>query len=286
LRFNGARRVVQAIFAIAVSTIALVVAPVAASAAPTALPNYQIALSPSAAIPPGGAAATYAQCPSGTHVVGGGMYSDYTQNPAAVVWRSSYPAHQDGVDRWGSQVHNTGQQPFTFRVYAVCLGGLSQYEVREHTATIRAGAGHGLGAGCPDPISELGGGFDVETGWGFRVNGVLDWATSSGYYRGVAGTNTSTQDQQWAAYVVCGSGGMAEVQLVRPLPTTVAPGIAVLDVSCPAGMSVLGGGGGSGLGSGAALLGSYPLSNTQWRSILRVDDPAGVSTEKWASCAR
>lgn len=277
----------HAIAAVAVSTIALVAVPAAAAAQPQVLSGHQIVLSPTASVPPGGATSTYAQCPGGTHVVGGGLYADHTPNPRAVVWRSSYPAHLDGADRWGGQVHNTGQQAFTLRAYAVCLGGLAQHEMRKQTVDIAPGQPVGLGAGCPDPTRGLGGGFDVETGWGFTVSGVLNYATSLGEYRGPKGQNTSGQSQRWTAHVVCGSGGVTEVRTVELRRHHVNPGVALVDLGCPAGMAVLGGGGGSDDSAGrSTLLGSYPLSSTQWRTILRVDDPAGADTEAWASCAR
>lgn len=281
MRFKS---VLRAMGAVAAAAGLLVALPAAASAAPA---GYQIALGPPVTIPAGGGGATYAPCPSGAHATGGGWTTDYGQNPGAVGMRSSYPAHMDGVDRWSAQAHNTGQQPITLRPYAVCVNGLSQYEVRKYTNVVAGGQTTGMGAGCPDPIPELGGGFDIETGFGFAVTGVIDYASSGGHFRGPAGRNTSAQGQQWTASVVCGSGGLVDVQLAEVRNRPAPQGIATIDVSCPAGMSVLAGGGGTDSGQYAsALLASYPLSSTQWRTVLRVDEPAGVRSEGWAVCSR
>lgn len=276
---------VRAIAAIALATGGLVAVPVTAAAAP-ALSGYQIVVSPTAAVPPRGAVGFYAECPDGTHVTGGGISADAPPDPRAVVWLSSYPAKELGRDRWFSQVNNTGQVAFSVRAYAVCLGGLTQYQVQRSPIDIAAGSTAYTFTGCSGtPPYEFGGGFDVETGWGHQISGIHMTRTSTGEHRGFNGSNTSTQTQRWAAYAACGSGGMAEVQTVTTPWLERAPGIALLDVTCPAGMSVLGGGGGGFPGS--AVIGSYPLSSTQWRTVQRIDgSTTGKPSQAWATCAR
>lgn len=237
--------------------------------APTAYRHYYTYYGPTN-VPSGAIWEAWVHCPSGMVATGGG---EYNNNPGGVVLTASGPIG----DGWRVEVWNRSSVASTFTVYAVCMTGITDYQVVTGSASnVPAGQINSVIAACPWGHQYFSGGFRADT--------AAIEATST---RSVAGggwetqlRNKSSASTTAVGQVVCGNGLNGFNAFVVSTPVAIGPGgYASATVTCPNGTYAVGGGVWEDPIGNLAITDSYPISNYAWRVYARND---AAATTMWA----
>lgn len=239
----------------------------ATTAAPHVLSNYQIVYSDYYSVDPNTAAETTVTCPSGMVPVSGGE-SNNGGGTTHLVKSSPYQ------NSWSTEVFNTGSTWAAYSTYAVCVSGLTSYQVVwSNSLTVGAnGIPTGIQAYCPSDMSIIGGGFS--TGGPDNVQLYASYLIDPGGGQqdswGVTLANRNGQDIVAQSIVVCGTG----VNIQRLTSEEWISGqFTANTATCPAGTSILSGGvlsiseSAPGFVYQGVITDSYPTSSTSWTAL-------------------
>jgi hypothetical protein len=190
-----------------------------------------------------------AECPDGLRVTGG--FGRVTGDPRHVVLTRMEPIHTNNLDRFevtaaADETDPAGQWAVT--AVAICADPLPGQEIFSFTVNAPAGsAGRSAFANCPGGLSMIGSGGQITGGQGEVHLSRTGPVTETDFGRAVAaGTADSTGFAgAWSvtAFVVCAEVAFAD--LARPSADSDLNSATpkVVDVDCPGGMFVTGGGG-------------------------------------------
>lgn len=256
--------VIAALAATAVVTVAVTLTAGGVANASPALSGYQIVQSSQYSVDPNTSAETTVTCPAGMVPTSGGE-SNGSSGSVHLVKSSPYQ------NSWSTAVFNTGSTWATYSTYAVCVSGLSSYQVVwSNSLTVGAnGIPTQIQAYCPSGLSIIGGGFS--TGGPDNVqlyaSDVIDPSGGQQDSWGVTLANRNGRDIIAQSIVVCGAGvtvqRLTQEEWISGQYTSVT-------AHCPAGMSLLGGGvfsiseGGTGFVWQGVITDSWPSSSTAW----------------------
>jgi hypothetical protein len=236
-----------------------------------------------------------ATCPAGTKVVGGGEDNSST---SAVLLQSSEPT-ADG-NGWRVAVRNTGPAQLTYRAWAMCASGLTNYAVElSGEVIVEAHSSAYLGGICGrGPESMIGFGFHTNDNAAVGANAGLTYNWSFYFFEATTFlTNLSSAPVGARMAVICADG----LALNQPLGAGVVarPGEAVAVTAICASDQILVGGGIAAPGAGGYaspagpdkyLVDSQPLpidvtgANT-WRAIVYNSSTESNTIHAQALCA-
>jgi len=198
-------------------------------------PGYQI-IARSAGAPPGAFdSGTFATCPAGTVVWGGGVEFSGSADASLTV-NTSNP---NGSGGWAARVNNTGTTNAQFEVDAICANKPKGYKIVSQMADNPPGTQSHSTATCPSGDTLLGGGTLSTAD---QVAAILTsaWPRSSAKFTGYM-YNGTTSDANFIVYAICGHkpAGYKIVSESGPI----GPGATLEEgIGCPTGTSALGGG--------------------------------------------
>jgi hypothetical protein len=164
--------------------------------------NRQIVQSDVQQVGPGESSDAEVTCPAPFKVVNGGESNDGNM----VRLTKNYPVTTPTSSAWHVQVHNDESSPRTYRVYADCINGLTQYERVEHlNQDVAPGASNQETLKCAAGSTILGGGYSVEATDRFAVSAsyaesgsARDWLLS---WR-----NVGSSAARISTYAMCAAG--------------------------------------------------------------------------------
>lgn len=250
--------------AVLAATVALTVAGGGVANASPALSGYQIIQSSLYSVAPNTSAETTVTCPSGMVPTSGGE-SNSSSGSVHLVKSSPYQ------NNWGTEVFNTGSNWATYSTYAVCVSGLSSYQVVwSNSLTVGAnGIPTQIQAYCPSGMSIIGGGFS--TGGPDNIQLYASYLIDPGAGQqpswGVTLADRNGQDIVAQSIVVCGTGVTVQHQTSEDW---ISGQYTSNTAHCPAGMSLVGGGvfsvseSGTGFVWQGVITDSWPSSSTSW----------------------
>ena len=169
-------------------------------------PNRQIVQSAAQTVGAGQTSDFELTCPAPFQVVNGGE----SNSGNAVVLRKNYPVTTATSTAWHVQVRNEDAGAATYRVYADCINGLTQYQRASNlNAEVDPGSGRDDVVGCPTGTLALGGGYSIETpdelaltsSHGYGIRWFLDWR------------NISSSVARVSTYATCAAGASASEQV-------------------------------------------------------------------------
>lgn len=228
-----------------------------AAAAPLAVTQGVYSFGPGT-VTPGAWVYGWANCPDGWRAVGGG---ESNSSAGGINLHSSYALA--GGSGWQVEISNDSTADATLRVWVVCLAGLGSYTQAVAKELIAPGARSGPVASCAPGQLLLGGGGSVDT---YR-NAMNAYAYGQSGWRYVM-QNRDSVARSATAQATCGSGVTTQGRTVDYVYVP-AGGIGSSIVSCPAGTSILSGGGGE--FENLWTIDSYPEGNA-WRIFVRNTD--------------
>ncbi|MFD9948535.1 hypothetical protein ACFWYW_47990 [Nonomuraea sp. NPDC059023] len=235
-------------------------APVEAKARVRALATYQVVTGEPVTAAPGDGRQSFARCPAGTVVLGGGESNTVLLPTGAELTSSKPDIYNNG---WITSFHNGSQLlPVTLRTHAVCGSGITGHEfnlLRDQLVP-RGRTRKEFSLGCPAGSLTLGGGSDGPQGLRLLDSypgGGNDWQST-------VHNLSLTSDLRTTLFTICGSGVTRSLQLSDTVKVAKG-GRANTSVTCPAGSKVLSGGGDSAPRGGNLITDTYPSSDgTTW----------------------
>ena len=254
---------------------------VQSAAAAPALSGYLQKKSALVSVPAATQVRATVRCPRGGKVVGGGavLGSATTQ-----TLNTSYPVFDERT--WAVRVNNTDQvNPSQFRVYAVCVSGVADYQLIEGLGVDNPGGTRSTAqAFCPSGTVPLGGGGDLTSP--LTTSALNSSRPIRNGWRVTAVNSDATDDDFVLPYVVCGQqpAGWQQVTGTASTLKPFAQGQAAAE--CPSGASVLSGGGQSSSSSlSVSMNSSAPSSGRIWQVFENnVSDKTSTLTP-YAVCA-
>lgn len=233
---------------------------------PAALTRYQQVASTSLTDPANSQVEGSVGCPAHMKVLSGGAVISSTSLGENL--NSSIPS-SDGTS-WQVWVNNSSQVDGSFVVYAVCERGIGRYSIvtgGESVDPPGLGESDQTQASCPKSTVVYGGGDFVSSSSPYAMMA----SSQPGYGTDVrtwysAANNRSEDTTDTETYAVCGARQAGYVHVVGT-PSSAAPNTQVgVNVSCPSGDVMLGGGGSPAIfWDGLTDLNSTAASNsTMW----------------------
>ena len=232
---------------IAVATLGLVLAPVAAAEAgaspqakaPTAPPGYKIVRGPLTPAPAGPLdSGGQVSCPAGTVVWGGGTAVQGVGGPTESI-NTSAP---NGSAAWRARVNNTGVSTQQFGIDAICAKQPKGYTTTFAQIGNPQHTDAGATATCPANTVLLSGGV-LSTSDSALTAVTSAFPASSTKFTAFVSNGTGV-NEGLTVFAICGQKP-AGYKIVRTTGTTPPDGnpVAIIGgASCPAGTSVIGGG--------------------------------------------
>jgi hypothetical protein len=259
--------VIAATIALGVAAGGVADASPAGQAKPAGVTGYQIVHSGYYSVDPNTAAETTVTCPAGMVPISGGE----SNNGGGVVHLVSSSPYESN---WSTAVFNTGSTWASYSTYAVCVSGLSSYQVMwANPLTIGAnGIPTESDAYCPAGMAILGGGFSTGGPYNMQLYSSYPTNPTAGQQSSWSTTlaNRNGTDVLAESIVVCGTG----LNLQRQTGEVWISGqFTNQTVTCPAGTSVISGGvfsiaeSGTGFVWQGVITDSYPTSNTSWTAL-------------------
>ncbi len=199
-------------------------------------PGYEIIASgPEGAPPSTFTSGTFATCPAGTVVWGGGV--TFLGSPDFNLTVNT--SNPNGSGGWAARVNNTGTTSEQFEVDAICANKPKGYQIVSSTVDNPAGTQSHSTATCPSPNVLLGGGT-LSTADQVGAIVTSAWPRTSAKFTGYM-DNATTSDANFIVYAICGHkpSGYTIVSSGAAL----GPDSALVDgIACPTGTSALDGG--------------------------------------------
>lgn len=178
----------------AVNGLAATVARVALS------PNRTLVQSEVQSVAAGQVSDTEVTCPYPFKVVHGGE----SNNGFNVRLTKNYPVTTPSSSGWHAQVHNDDPETKSYRVYADCINGLTQYQRVVHpNQDIAPGAAGRDDAACPAGTRPLGGGYSLESPARVAVTGSSEHKLET--WR-VEWRNVGSSLGRISTYAICAAG--------------------------------------------------------------------------------
>lgn len=174
-------------------------------------------------------------CPAGTVVWGGGVVFHGASSSLNV--NTSQPAGSSG---WEARVNNSGTTTVQFQVNAICANKPAGYQLVVKTVDNPPNTQSHASATCPSPNVLLGGGTLSSAD---QVTAFLTsaWPPGPARFTGYMFNGTAT-DQSFTVEAICGHKPAG--YKIASNSASVDPGAILSDgIACPAGTSVLSGGG-------------------------------------------
>lgn len=171
---------------------------------------------------------TTAACPSGSKVSGGG----FALSNGLVAY-----THMMDSNGWKVYANNSSGASQLLNAYAICLNNISGSTSQFYSqVTVAGGATGNAQVACPAG--------SVVTGGGYASNSSFTVKTSSmeGNGWGVYGKNNSGSNQLLNAYAICLSGSGGSTSQVYAQKSIAAGASEGVEVSCPTGTLLTGGG--------------------------------------------
>lgn len=248
---------------------------------PPGMTSHQIVVGDWSDVPAGGGVATAAYCPDGTMATGGGAYN--SDGSGRTELSTTMPNTLDGRSVWGIQLNSA--VAVRVRPYAICVGGLGNYEIRSISAPIPPGENNArVSLDCNRfSKSTLGGGGSVTPGVGI---GNTSLGTSGVYVfqATYANRNPYPETAQVQTYVVCATGVAAAIK-AEGYADVLGNDYAPVTATCPAGRILLGGGGWGAWEDDSILTDSFPASANSWTVYFKNPHPYPVKVGATAVCS-
>jgi hypothetical protein len=226
---------------------------------------------------------SYAKCPGGHWVVGGGGYQ-VTQGLGEDI-AESYPYSKVSWEVW---FNNENSYNETVVAVAICatVKSLSDYSLQQGAeVTVPAGGEAQATVTCPSGTVALGGGAAV----GDQTYQALDASAPYGTngWRAYVGS-AGSQEALGEADVVCAAEPTGWAQVNSAYVPNPAGTATTVSVNCPAGTKAIGGGPFNGSADPTVTVGlTTPLSGlTGWHSWEDNASTASESVDEWAVCAK
>jgi hypothetical protein len=203
---------------------------------------------------------TWANCPAGTQATGGG---ESNTSSYGLTMRGTYAL--PGGAGWKVHVINNYNADITFKVFAVCVSGLSSYAQVNVKNGVNSHQWGRANAVCPNGIQVLGGGGWTDA-WNTRMFTTYSGPSTQWEFTAL---NYDSDPRTVNAQAICANS----ITLYgAPGPSvTVGPGQTGSAIAyCPSGRLVIGGGGDAGMGSPLRLTDSFP-ENEGWRVYFHND---------------
>lgn len=217
-------------------------------------------------------------CPAGMKAVGGGT----DNNSGGDVWMETSEPTSDGTG-WRIVVRNAAQAQLTYRGWAMCASGVTNYRIDWSQQSIAGWDSQPVYSYCA-LRSPLAGGFraDAGRGWaGVQLSVSMDPAGP-----GVTSTVTNLAADPIIARsnAVCGDG-FGTLSAVSGAGATVRAGRAIrVTAQCPAGKTLVSGSGWSPQRR-VYLVESQPIAADTWRVTLYNHESADAAVYAQAVCA-
>lgn len=220
------------------------------------LATYQVVTGDPASAGPGESQGSFAKCPAGTLVLGGGESSTVLLPTGAELISSNPDIYDNG---WRTSFHNSSPLlSTTVRTHAVCGSGISGhgFNYLQDQLIPRGRTRRDFSFGCPAGSLTLGGGSDGPQGLRLLESypgGSNDWETT-------VFNTTLNSDLHTTLYNVCGTGVNRSLQVSGTVRVSKG-GRANTSVTCPAGSKVLSGGGESTPRGSNMITDTYPSAD-------------------------
>jgi hypothetical protein len=260
-------------------------------------PLYTVVSSGSLAAPAKAQTFGDVDCPTGTHVFGGGVY--FADKLLRANINSSYPrvVGTQGATQWVGIVDNGNARAAEFDVFAICaqLTSKSNWSIEQRSMILPPGQQTHLSVPCPAGTKVLGGGgfvgrLGVSNGLLVNISASYPLKSGSGataVYSWELSMNNRRQsrDETAEALAVCDK---ATGYGLHHGPLRVAPANAQTgtSIACPSPTVPLGGGVTSTSTSTLVNLNStYVASSTSWQVFENNASASDSTLQAWAVCA-
>jgi hypothetical protein len=243
---------------------------------PKAPPGYTVVNSGAVDNPAGRQTRGTATCPTGTVVLGGGVYS--SSGDTSINLNSSFPTGSTG---WSADMNNASSEDASAVVYAVCAQRPKKYSIVESTEIENpSGEQTEATASCPANTQVLGGGgYSTSAELGVNLNSTL--VNLQGWL--VEMNNGSVADADAMAIAICGKE--KAVAVAQSATAINSAGLqTVTGIACPGRTVPFGGGIFSSSPSLMININSTEPVDGGWESWENNASPDSDSINAWVVC--